>query len=302
MKTIQISSSIRQIIGMVVMVLCALGALPTYAASTTLTFNWATSKTTVETENLLFGNKTDNPLTGAYQVMQNTTPFWVYCLDPLDYFGYGSSAPTWTATYNTSDLSTFVKNGGYATEFKGSSYQATDVVNHYDDSNTTPDIVLAKLQDLYAHAYYDSMTSIDKSAAFQYAIWEIEGDSSGGNGYSSSTGGLKFASGVTSGFASQVNQYLTALNTATGTGSWSNIGLGAVNSFIFTVYTATAMAAGQAFSQTVVNVTPNGTVTANNAVPEPASYMLLGIGLFALGASRRQSKANTGILSDCSFA
>jgi hypothetical protein len=271
MKTIQISNKMFQIIRLGTLVLCALSAVQAQATSTTLTGPIAGK---YEVEKLKFGNLNRYTNTGAYQVKESTgDPFWVYCLDPMTYFGTGSA-------YTTSNLSTFVTGGAYANLFASTNYQTTAVNGgtvKYDDANTTTSIVLAKLTDLYSHAYIDSLTSNDKSGAFQYAIWEIEGDTSkttsNPDGYSSTAGGLKFT-GIDTGFKTQVDKYLTALNT----GDWSTLGLSTASNYTYTVYSSSPLGG----SQTVMKVT-----AASNSVPEPSSLLLLGIGVLALGASRR---------------
>ena len=280
MKTMQIPNKVRQIIGMAAMVFCALGAGVAQAADPTLTYVDIPHK--YEPELLQYGNFQRNTNTGAYQVKEgvNGVPFWIYCLDPLTYFQSSNN-------YGTSNLSTFITGGAYATLFAADGYInssvndgiGSTVPNDYGKSNTTPATVLDKLTELYSHAYFDSLTSNDKSGAFQYAIWEIEGDTAGA--YSSTAGGLRFVgtgNNADPSFVNQVNIYLKALNAGTG-GTWADIGLGATNNFTYTVYNSVRLGD----SQTVLKVTPN-------AVPEPASVVLFGIGILALGASRRGTR------------
>jgi hypothetical protein len=272
MKTIPMLKQTRQIFGAVAMVFLALGGMQSHAASTTLSaVTGATSLYKPET--LQFGTKSSATVeTGAYQVKDSTgDQFWVYCLDPLTYLSSGAS-------YVTTSLSNFV-TAGYVDLFKSANYQQSGIVGKYDDSNTTPTVVLNKLTELYSHAYTDSMGGTTKSTAFQYAVWEIEGDTSGS--YSASTGGLKYT-GSDSSFLTQVNLYLNALNT----GNWAAVGLGAVTNFVYTVYQSSPLAG----SQTVMRV-----ALASNNVPEPSSMLLLGIGVLALGASRRAAKKQANL-------
>jgi hypothetical protein len=274
MKTTLMLKQVRHIIGVATMVFLALGGIQAHAASTTLTGPTGTSLS--QQEKLRFGTQSSAYVeTGAYQVKDSTgDQFWVYCLDPLTSLVSGAS-------YTTTSLSNFVTTG-YVDLFKTGKYQQSGIpgtgTNKYDDAKTTPTVVLDKLTELYSHAYYDSLTSQDKSAAFQYAIWEIEGQSAT---YSSTGGGLKITGSDTS-FIAQVNVYLNALNA----GTWATIGLGTVTNFVYTVYQASTLAG----SQTVMRV-----ALASNNVPEPSTMLLLGIGVLALGASRRAVKKQTSL-------
>ena len=267
MKTTTLTKKLSQIISMTVGAFMALSAMQVHA-DTSLT---ETSLSKYEQENLKFGSVTKTAVnTGAYQVQEGTgTPFWVYCLDPLTYLSSQNS-------YTTPTLSSFVSSG-YTALFNTAAYQARGVKNQYDDANTTTTTVLNKLTELYSHAYADSLTSVDKSAAFQYAIWEIEGDAVN---YSGTSGGLQYLSSATTAFKDQVNTYLTALNT----GSWG--ALSAVTNYIYTVYKSSTLGN----SQTVLRVTQ----APSNKVPEPSTMLLLGIGILALGASRHAAKATKG--------
>jgi hypothetical protein len=266
MKTIHMTKKVYQIIGLVATLFLTISSAQAQTSPTTLT---QTGSSLTESEKLKFGTVSESVATGAYQVKDSSgDQFWVYCLDPLTYI---NSYTSYTAT----SLSSFV-NSGYTALFATSQYQANGIVNKYDDSKTTTATVLAKLTELYSHAYADSMTSADKSAAFQYAIWEIEGDSS--VNYSGSTGGLLYLSTATAAFKSQVDIYLTALNT----GNWG--ALSTVTNYIYTVYQSSALGK----SQTVLTVA----LAPTNQVPEPSTMLLLGIGMLALGASRRAAKAN----------
>ncbi|MBB4841814.1 hypothetical protein HNP55_000309 [Paucibacter oligotrophus] len=246
-----------------------------HAANTSLTTNNVKQSTTVNTE---FGGSTAtaaNTTAGAFQVVDNTnTAFWVYCLDPLT--AYQSSA-----TYSTASLSDFMTLGGtsssYNQLFTKTPYVNVNAAhvgaaNAYTAQNTST--VLNKLTSLYSHAYADSLTSSTKSAAFQYAIWEIEGDAS----YSSTAGGLKTAS--TGAFKTQVDAYLAALTS----NNWASVGgldLRAVTNYTYTAYASNPLGGSQSF----LRVTPSSTV------PEPGSIALVSLALFGVAYTRR-SKAS----------
>ena len=72
---------------------------------------------------------------------------------------------------------------------------------------------------------------------------------------------------IDSGLQTQINTYLTALNT----GSWTGIGTGKATNYTFTNYTFTIY--NSATSQTLVSVA---------AVPKPSSLALAGLALFGL--------------------
>ena len=266
----RISSKVGQLT--VLALLAAVGGAQ--AASTGLTANGTSQFSSVNTE---FGGATAtaaNTTAGGFQVVDSSkTAFWVYCLDPLTVYQS-------TATYNTSTLSDFMTLGGSSSSYN-QLFTKTAYVNvgptkvaagsAYSAQNTTT--VLNNLVNLYSHAYNDSLSSATKSAAFQYAIWEVEGDSS----YSSTAGGLKTA--TTGAFKTQVDAYLTALTT----NNWASVGglnLSAVSNYTYTAYASNPLGGSQSF----LRVTPSSTV------PEPGSIALVSLALFGVAYTRR-SKA-----------
>lgn len=287
MKPAQMIKAMSQITAFAAAGMLSLALAPAHAAgTTTLTDVTGAGTSKVESHQITFGSKAVTSTNmGAWKVNEGTSAqdsagsFWVYCLDPLNAF----SSP---ATYDKISLSSFVNDQtGYTKVFSGANYQNANVAGMYDDATTSKAKVLADLTELYAHAYNDSLSSGTKSAAFQFAIWEIEGDGKGKNSdgkyYSDAytMSGLDVNENTT--FTTQVNAYLTALNS----NAWGNVNganLSSLSNYTFSVYNPNP-AGGQA----LLRVTAGGT-----AVPEPGSLALAGLALFGVVYTRRQSKAS----------
>jgi len=243
----------------------SLGMGQAMAASTVLNTTGVSNTATISAT---FGSTNSSPSAGAFQVKDsNNDSFWVYCLDPLT--SYKASV-----TYNTASLGDFLTLGGanssYNKLFTNPAYSG---VTPYAAQNTTT--VLNKLVSLYSHAYSDSLSSTTKSAAFQYAVWEIEGESA----YSSSAGGLKTSS--TGAFKTQVDAYLTALTNNTWT-SVNGLNLSATKNYTYTAYVSSPLGG----SQTFLRVTD-----APNTVPEPGSIALVSLALFGVAYTRRSKRS-----------
>lgn len=245
--------------------LACLGMGQAMAASTVLNTNGVSNTTTVSAT---FGSTSSNTSAGAFQVKDsNNDAFWVYCLDPLTAYKAG-------ATYNTASLVDFLTLGGanssYNKLFTNPAYSG---VTPYAAQNTTT--VLNKLVSLYSHAYNDSLSNSTKSAAFQYAVWEIEGEAA----YSSTSGGLKTA--TTGGFKTQVDAYLNALTSNNWT-SVNGLNLSATKNYTYTAYVSSPLGG----SQTFLRVTD-----APNTVPEPGSIALVSLALFGVAYTRRSKRS-----------
>lgn len=288
MNIAQFAKSTGRLSAQIAAVALTLGAGLAHAQSVTLsnsTVNGSSNK--YEVEPVKFGsNSSSNTTMGAFAVNEGSgASFWVYCLDPL-------TTANLPGTYTKTSLSAFMNDGtvsngmrSYTEQFASTPYTAVQA--SYDDArlsggsgtNKTTIQVQGKIEELYSRAYADSLTSTAKSAAFQFALWELEGENKAGVSYSRLNGGLTTGSTDTA-FTGALDKYLTALNTASGSaGDWASIGLGAITNYTFTVYNSTS-------SQNLLRVDKTST-----GVPEPGTLVLAGAALFGIAYTRRKTKA-----------
>ncbi len=215
-----------------------------------------------------------NQAMGGIQVNDGSSSFWVYCIDPLTSYGTPNQ-------YSTSSLYSYLNGGSYDAQFAQTPY--TSKAPYYDNQDKTN--ILNKLVALYSHAYNDATSptsSTTKSAAFQYTVWELMGEAA----YGSNSGGLRLGSAVSAGFKTQVDAYLTALNT----NSWGNVNganLSTADNFTYTVYTPTPTGGSQAFLRVVSSTTTD----TGNSVPEPGTLGLAAAALGGLAYARRRKNA-----------
>lgn len=286
MAFVQISQRLIRTVAWAAVAAAAMGSAQVSANTITYTSpstapNYGSSGTKIKTETMKFGtNSSTTVYTGALWANEqpSNSSFWVYCLDPL----VSAKSPT---TETPKGLTAFLGSSSY---FGASAYAA--VAPAYQKQNATT--VQNNLVELYSHAYSDSLTNSTKSAAFQYAIWEILGETE--SNYSTNSGGLKAKSYVGNGdsaFRTQADAYLTAL-TATGSEAtaWSGVNgtnLSATQNFTYTVYTPNTTGSSQAFLGVVASSTTN-----TNGVPEPGTGVLAAMGALAwLGVRQRKNKA-----------
>ena len=244
---------------------------------------WGTGSGLTESERLKFGTTTDRTVSlGAMSVSTSSTKansFWVYCLDPLN----GANLPS---AYTTTSLNNFITGSGTptytalfsATPYTNSGYNTGSSTTQYGlQANKTT--VLNNLVDLYSHAYEDSLKSAQKSAAFQYAIWSILGETE--SNYGIGAGGLRDTD-TDSGFRTQAAAYLSAVTStvANAWGSVNGVNLSASTSYTYQVFASSPLGGSQTFL--AVSKATGGKVS------EPASLALVGIAALGVIAGRRR--------------
>ncbi len=256
------------------------GGLTSYASTNSYGYSYDTDR---------------NELMGALGVTNASTneAFWVYCIDPLT--PYTNYLNPWSSTsytrlgfteyFSDTTAGTYGQSAGlnYSSLFSTATYAywATGTPPYSkQDSNK----VMSNLIELYSHAYQDSITGATwsetalKSAAFQYAVWEILGDAT----YSRISGGLhSYTQGTTNTFQNQVDLYLDALNND----SWASIGLGTSTNYTYTVYASTLLGTSQNFLRVTA-----GTADTIGTTPEPFSLSLLLMGFIAWSSAKRLAK------------
>ena len=142
--------------------------------------------------------------------------------------------------------------------------------------------VMNKIVSLYNHAFADTQVATglysvaEKSAAFAYALWEVEGE---GGAYSASAGGLRL-----SGVNADVMAYATTLLDNLNSGSWAGW---AYQSYEFAVFQANPITSSQSFL--VVRNAPDN----RTGIPEPSTLLLLAASGLGLAVSRRKATARS---------
>ena len=213
---------------------------------------------------------------GSYKL---NTGEWAFCLSPFTHAQVGASS------YTKVSLADFLSPGGaYEQQFALSNPNYAGLAPGYDNQPGAGNTALAgsvinRVAALFNWAYADSqvaagnISAAEKSAAFAYALWEIEGES---GAYDSAAGGLR-----QSGLNADVLAYASTLFANLASGTWSGFGF---QSYRFDVYQATPLTSSQSFL--VVTSTSNG----RNAVPEPATLLLVAGSLLAMTGLRRNAQ------------
>jgi len=252
-----------------------MGAAGAQAANVSLSLTDFSSRTQVGA--LAFhsnvGNATPTSKTGHIAIgsylMSNGE--WAYCLSPF------TTAQTAASSYTPVTMASFFgTGGGYEQQFALSAPNWLGLAPGYDNRDGMT--VMNKIVSLYNHAYADTMVAsgnfsvAEKSAAFAYAMWEVEGE---GGAYSTATGGLRL-----SGVNADVLTYAATLLGNLSSGNWAGF---AYKSYEFAVFQASPIASSQSFL--VVRDAPENRT---GVIPEPSTLLLLAASGMALVVSRRK--------------
>jgi hypothetical protein len=211
---------------------------------------------------------------GSYQLSNND---WVYCLSPYTH-------TSGTTAFNKVSLNTFLNGGGYAAQFALTNPNYAGLAPGYAAQPTNT--VLNNIVNLYNWAYADTLTGTaaqvaEKSAAFAFALWEIEGESSANWG--TNLGGLQ-VSGFGASVVSYANTLLNTLKVGTAA-AWNTAGFNTFTAYQFDVWQANPIASSQSFI--TVTTAPENRM----GVPEPSTALLLAASALAfVGARRRRQK------------
>ena len=211
--------------------------------------------------------KKSNIAIGSYRLSNGE---WAYCLSPF------TNAQVSASSYTPVTLASFFGiGGGYQQQFALTSPNYLGLAPGYDNRDGTT--VMNKIITLYNHAYGDTRTdgptysAAEKSAAFAYALWEVEGE---GGAYSTAAGGLRL-----SGVNADVLAYATTLLDNLASGNWTGW---AYTAYEFAVFQANPITSSQSFL--VVRDAPEN----RTGIPEPSTLLLLAASGVALVVSRRK--------------
>jgi hypothetical protein len=210
---------------------------------------------------------------GSYKLSNNE---WVYCLSPLTDSNIGTNY-----NFNKVTLSTFLTGGGYHDQFQLTSPDYQHRAPGYSEQPAAT--VLDKILELYNYAYKDTLGNAAKSAAFAYALWEIEGESVP---YGTNTGGLRL--GGSAAGDSAVTNYASQLFSGLSTHNWSGLTIHDYQAYNFNVYQASPIESSQSFL--VVSEVTGSFNSFGAQIPEPSTGMLLAASALALLGSRRVAR------------
>jgi PEP-CTERM motif len=217
---------------------------------------------------------TGNIYIGSYQLSNGD---WVYCLSPYTH-------TSGTTSFDKVSLNQFLNGGGYAAQFALNNPNYVGLAPGYAAQPTNT--VLSKIVNLYNWAYADTLTGTaaqkaEKSAAFAFALWEIEGETSANWG--TNVGNLQ-VTGFGASVVSYANTLLNALKVGTAA-AWNSAGFSTFKPYQFDVWQANPIASSQSFL--VVRDAPEN----RTGVPEPSTALLLAASALAfIGARRRRQK------------
>ena len=169
----------------------------------------------------------------------------------------------------------------------GQEYNAVAMASSTIDFYT--DLQKSQINDLFGHAYATAFNldgnilNTTYAQAIQLSIWSILHEETGN--YDILDGSFRLTANYNTAVVEATNALLGAV---IGNVDWSEIGMDEFVDYDLTVYVAEG---GKTVSQTLISVTgsPNRE-EATAVVPEPATMLIIGLGLAGLGFARRSRK------------
>ncbi len=267
--------SIPSLSRLVLVLAAAVAGVGAHAANVSLSLTDTTTRIQAggisfhaDVNNATATSRKGNIAIGSYKLSNGE---WAYCLSPF------TNAQSAASSYTPVTMASFFgAGGGYEQQFALSSPNYLGLAPGYDNRDGMT--VMNKIVALYNHAFADTQVAsgdysvAEKSAAFAYALWEVEGE---GGAYSTTAGGLRL-----SGVNADVMAYATTLLDNLSSGNWAGW---AMKTYEFAVFQATPITSSQSFL--VVRDAPEN----RTGIPEPSTLLLLAASGVALVVSRRKA-------------